>query len=189
MSATPLNNPNAIENTTVKSLRMKKTKDTSNKFKKNYFVTGKDGHRITLSIKNVSIPFGCEEFHGRNIVNMEIHPKHDNIHHNIKATLTTFEEQLKDPENFYSKEVTEDMKGKGYYPNIRKSENGYIIRTVLFGSPEIYTNIGKFKTVLTKNDIAKTTADVDLEIGTFWIADSQYGFLWYVKKIEVTDIC
>jgi hypothetical protein len=68
---------------------------------------------------------------------------------------------------------------------MRKSKGGYIMRSYVFGSPEIFTMIGNYKNRLTSVDIKNTVSNVDLEMGTFWINDNNYGFIWYVKKIEV----
>jgi hypothetical protein len=169
----------------VKNLIFKKTKTDIIEHKKNYVLLGSDGNKITLIIKKCLLPFGYETFNNKYILNIEITPKKDNEHHNIFAQIDTFEKEFIEQINIKNKEICEDIEGKGYYPNMRKSKCGYIIRSYIFGNPEIYTMIGNFKNKLTSIDIKNTVSNIELELGTFWITDNNYGIIWYVKKIEV----
>ena len=169
----------------VKKLKFKKTKDNIGGYVKNYSIVSADSTRIKMALKKVCIPFGYEDFNGKKIVNIEINPKKNNDHHNIKASIKNFESEFTDSNNIYNTELKEDIIGKGYYNNMRSSKGGYIIRCYVFGSPEIYSMVGNFKSLMTSKDIEKTVSNVEIELGTMWITENNYGFSWYIKKIEI----
>jgi len=169
----------------TKKLNFKKTKENSEGYVKNYAIISKDNTRVKVSLKKIQIPFGYEDFNGRKILNIEINPKKNNDHHNIKSLIKEFENEFVDQKNIYNTELKEDIMGKGYYNNMRSSKGGYIIRCFVFGSPEIYSNVGNFKSLMTSKDIVKTVSNVEIELGTLWITENNYGFSWYIKKIEI----
>jgi len=39
--------------------------------------------------------------------------------------------------------------------------------------------------MMTSNDIKKTIANVEMELGIVWITDNNYGYLWFLKEIQV----
>ena len=53
---------------------------------------------------------------------------------------------------------------------------------MISGRDKTIKNLKDKRTVL---DIVKTRANIELELGTFWVNDNNYGFLWYVKRIEI----
>lgn len=168
----------------VKNLLFKKINERIQKLKVNYLMTTIKG-KVIFEINNVLIPFGYEKFEKQTILNLEIHPNKNNEHYNIYAILNSFEEDLKNKNNISSNELLADIEGKGYYPNLRKSKLGYIIRTHVYGNPEIFTIIGNFKNLLTSNDLKHTKANIKMELGTIWINENNYGILWRIKSIEV----
>lgn len=174
-----------VSELSVKKLKFKKTKDCIGAHTKNYAITNFKNERIKITIQNVNIPFGYEDYEKKKILNIEINPKKYNDHHNIKSLISEFENEFSDSNNFYGSELKNDVSGKGYYNNMRDSKGGAIIRCLIFGSPEIYTYMGKFKTMMTSKDIPKTICNVEIELGTMWITENNYGISWYVKKIEI----
>lgn len=44
---------------------------------------------------------------------------------------------------------------------------------------------GNFKNLMTSSDIKQTVANVTLELGSMWVNDTNYGFIWNVKSIEI----
>ena len=50
---------------------------------------------------------------------------------------------------------------------------------------KVCCNINGFTSTMTLNDIKNTVANVELEFGTLWITDNNYGIIWTIKKIEV----
>ncbi len=157
----------------------KKTKDAAN-YKKNYIISN-NGKRITLKLNKINIPFGVESFNGKSILNIEIIPKTGNDHYNIHVAIQGFEKSLSNPEKFKDNSVKNDIDGKGYYQNMRKSKLGYIIRTYIFTMPNVFSSLGK----MCLSDAKDVKANVLLELGTLWINENNYGILWYVKSIEI----
>jgi hypothetical protein len=174
-----------IEKISVRQLRFKKTKDKLTEHKKNYIISDFSGNRVSVVLEKVIIPFGYESFNNKFILNVEINPKSGNSHYNIHSHISTFENDFVNPENINSEEIIKDIEGKGYYNNMRKSKGGFILRAYVFGNPEIYMMSGKFKNLMTSADIKQTVSNVTLELGSFWVNDNNYGFIWYVKNIEV----
>ena len=180
-----------IVNLQLNKLNFKKVKDKSEI--KNYIMSDKnDNTKPKIMLEKVNIPFGVEKYNGNNILNIEIDPKKNNIHYNYHAVISGFENELAKIENFKDKKLTSDITGKGYYPNIRDSKEGYILRSYIFTVPEVYSMVsGRDKTIKNiKNkmsllDVEKVKANVELELGSLWINDNNYGFIWYIKKIEV----
>lgn len=166
-------------------LKLKKTKDTIGSQMKTYTITNLKSEKIRVCLKNVFIPFGYETYDKKLVLNVEINPKKNNNHHNMYSSLTQFENEFIDKNNFYNDEVKKDIEGKGYYKNMRESKGGFIIRSLVFGNPEIFTNAGIIRSLMTSKDIIKSVSNVELELGTLWITENNYGFTWYVKKIEV----
>jgi hypothetical protein len=173
----------------LKNLYFKKVKNTLNI--KNYMILNKDNHRHKIILKNINIPFGPEKYNNSTILNIEIDPKKDNIHYNYKAIIQGFENELSKINNFYDKKLIVDIENKGYYPNLRESKIGYIVRTCIFTPPEVYGYItGRDKSVKIKNkmsmqDVCNIKANIELELGSLWINENNYGITWYVKSIEI----
>ena len=172
-------------NLSVKNLKYKKSKEKSDGYVKTYSITSFDDARIKLKLSNVLIPFGIEKYNKKHILNIEIDPKKYNDHHNIKTLLSTFENEFIDISNIKYDILAQDIDGKGYYGNMKESKGGYIIRTNVFSNPEIFADIGGFRTELTSSSIVKSRANVDLELATLWITENNYGICWQVRRIEI----
>jgi hypothetical protein len=159
----------------IKNIKFKKSSEKSKEYKINYILTYNNKKPI-IRLENVHIPFGCETYNGKQIINIEINSKKK--HYNEYAIINGFENQLANISNYLDKDVI-------HYIENKESKLGHIIRTHVFFTPEIFCNIGGFKSTMTTNDIKNTMTNVDLELGTFWITDNNYGITWTIKKIEV----
>lgn len=184
-----LKSPDLIE-INLEKLKFKKLKEKTNVV--NYLITDFDNKKPSIILENVDIPFGVETYEKKHIVNIEINPKRDNKQYNYFAVISHFEKELINHENIKYDKLSKRIEGKGYYPNMRESKGGYIIRTHILNTPEVFTMVsGKDKTI--KNikdnrsmlDITKIRANVELELGTFWVNDNNYGYLWFIKRIEI----
>jgi hypothetical protein len=165
-----------------------KTKKNTEKNTETYVMIG-ENEKITINLNKVRIPFGYENYNNKDVLNIELSPKKNNSHYNIYSYIYGFEEMLSDRKNIKNKELRKKLSGKTYYPNMRESKCGYIVRSYKYSSPEIYMMNGGFKTDLTSLDIGKTISNVELELGSLWISDTSYGFVWNIKKIEVLYSC
>ena len=159
---------------------------TNSKKKTNYIITYED-KKIKLKIKNCIIPFGVENFNNQYVVNIEINPKKTNDHYNSYNDIKSLETYLKniDDNKYCPKNLKDDIEDREYYKNLKKRDNGYLIRTYIIGTPEIYRTLHGMRIDLQLNNIKKTISNVELELGILWINDDEYGILWYLKKIEV----
>jgi len=174
----------------IKTMNFVKTKNTisykktnnSDIYKKNYSIINKLGNRPTISIENIVIPFGYELYNKKYILNLKLNIT-NNHHYNILSTILAFENEIANINNYTDKDIIQDIEGKEYFHNLKQDE--HFIRTYVIGTPNIYANINGIKTSLTHNDIKKTIANVEIELGTFWITDNNYGILWFIKNIQI----
>lgn len=188
-----INNCDNLLNLNLSDIKFKKSKEVV-KDKDHliyYIMTDKNKKRLSVYLTDIQIPFGPEKYNDKIILNIEINPKKNNIHYNYKAIISGFESEFSNKENFTYGKLLKDIEGKGYYPNIRESKEGFIIRTYIITEPEVFSmTVGKNKSIKFKNklsikDTVKVVANVKLELGPLWINDNNYGLLWYVKQIEV----
>lgn len=153
-----------------------------------YILVDSNKKKPRIKLNNVYIPFGVEKYKKYNIINFEIRPKqsknHDHDHYNIYSILSGFENEISDKLNLPN-EVEKEIGENKYSKNLRESKCGYIIRSHIFSTPKIYTIISGFEYSLMTQDINNTIANVDLELGMFWISEDSYGYVWYVKEINV----
>lgn len=174
----------------LSKLKFKKLKEKSSVV--NYLVTDFEDKKYSIILEDVDIPFGVEVYEKKHVINIEIHPKTNNKHHNYYAMISNFESELTTQENVKYDKLKTNIENKGYYPNIRESKNGYIIRTNIFHTPEVFQMIGgrdkKIKNIKDKRtliDVNKIKANVELELGVVWVSSNNYGFCWYIKKIQI----
>lgn len=184
-----LQSPDIIE-IDLNKLKFKKLKEKT--VVTNYLITNFENKKYTIVLEDVDIPFGVETYEKKHILNIEINQKKNNKHYNYFAAISGFESTLTDSKNVKYEKLARDIEGKGYYPNIRESKGGHIIRCHIFTTPSVFQMVsGKDKYI--KNikdkrsmlDVEKVKANVELELGTFWVNDNNYGYLWYVKTIEI----
>ena len=165
---------------TPKTLHYKKAKETMG-FKKTYIISNNKGKRPILKINKVNLPFGVESFNGKSILNVEIIPESSNEHYNTYSAILGLEKQFSKYDNFEYEPLKEDIDEKGYYQNIKESKIGNMIRTHIFAPPSVFCSMGK----MTLADVNNVKANVEIELGSIWINQNNYGILWYVKSIEV----
>lgn len=175
-----INNINFIKSKNTTSY--KKTKQ-NNTYKKNYGIVNKKNERIVISINNVYIPFGIERYNDRDLINIELNPQKNNQHYNLNVILSEFEKELKNTENLKDNYVLRDIEQKNFHSNIKQNNQNFLIRTHIFGTPDIYTNINgkKFPII----DIKKKHANMEIELLTLWITDDNYGILFNIKSVEI----
>ncbi len=178
----------------LKNIKFIKTKNTANYkqsknsdvYKKNYSIVDKFGKKIILKLKNIFIPFGYELYNGQCILNLKINHTINNEIHNVFSQLLTFENELNNCSSFDDNDIMNDIENKGYYLNLKKiDDTSSMLRTHIFSSPDIYAIIGNKKFPIAQNDIKQKFANIEIELGTFWITDNNYGTLWYTKNIQI----
>jgi hypothetical protein len=151
-----------------------------------YNILDKTKQKIIIELKNIFVPFGLEIYKKTSILNIEINPKNSNQHYNYHTIINTFEKELSSlSENNSLNILKNDIGNIPYYPNIRESKGGYILRTHLLGSTNIYSMIGDYKNRMSASDLKKTICDISIELSTLWIMKDNYGFVWNIKNIEI----
>lgn len=178
--------PMSLGDFTLDTIYFVKTKTPIAKHINHYLVLHKS-KKISFMLKNIKLPFGYETFNSHTILNIEINPKKNNYHYNMYVLLSGIEKTIQDlqtTENILSS-LKSDIDGKGYYPNMRESKEGYIVRSYVMSPPKIYAKIGTYEMSLTPADIKNTIANVIIELGIIWITDHNYGILWALKDIHV----
>jgi hypothetical protein len=160
----------------------KKVNDTS---KKNYGLTDKKNQKIKIQLNNVFIPFGMELYNSHSILNIKLMPTKYNEHNNIVSSLLQFDSELTDVKNFTDTDIVNDIENKGYYPNIKKDCDDYLLRLHIYGSPEIYATRMQRKFPVAPSDIKGKLANVEIEISTLWVTDNNYGYVWTLKSVEI----
>jgi hypothetical protein len=180
--------PMSLEDFTLDTIYFVKTKTSIAKHINHYLVLHKS-KKISFMLKNIKLPFGYETFNNHTILNIEINPKKNNYHYNMYVLLSGIEKTIQDLQTTekISSGLKNDIDGKGYYPNMRESKEGYIVRSYVMCPPKIYAKIGTYEMSLTPADIKNTIANVIIELGIIWITDHNYGILWALKEIHVVS--
>ena len=152
--------------------------------------------RKSISLRNIYIPFGVEFYNNNSIINIELRRHTCNEHHNYYSEISAFESDMDNKDilnNICTKgDIQSDIIGKGYYPNIRDSKLGHIIRAHISTTPEVYEMVcgrdKKLKNIKDRrnvSDIKNIKANVTIELGTLWISDNNYGYMWILKSVEI----
>lgn len=168
-------------------VKAKTAQKKDNTEKESYIALTKDNKKKYIELNGITIPFGVENYQNKNIINIEINTKKNNKFHNTYSILSSFENELKTlrDNKICSNELKNSLQDKEYYPNMRESKCGQIIRTQLFGQPIITTQFIGQKMSAPISNIKKSIANVKLELGGLWITESNYGISWYIKEIEI----
>ena len=178
----------SLEDFTLDTIYFVKAKTAVNKQTIHYLVLHKS-KKISFMLKNVKLPFGYETFNNHTILNIEINPKKSNDHYNMYVLLHGIEKTIQDLQTTQKivSTLKSDIDGKGYYPNMRESKDGYIVRSYVMSPPKIHAKIGNYEMSLTPADIKNTVSNVVIELGIIWITDHNYGILWALKEIHVVS--
>jgi hypothetical protein len=176
-------------------------------FSKIYLVPEKKGgYRVTYNMSKLKlitpaiyIPFGVENFNGKDILNLEVQKKtNDGI--NFINTMNTFDriyhqfsdKSIIDENNklpfvnipqFFPKE----MSGKSYVTFFKPSSLGRIVRTHLGKNTEIYKIIDGAKIPVSFSELKGKNAICEIELNNLWIYGVTYGLVWGVSKIIVQN--
>ena len=96
-----------------------------------------DNITIKLKLNNVYLPFGKEIYNNKEIVNIEL-INENNEHNNYLSFLLKLEEKIKNKNITADINVLQLMVNKVFIPTLKESKLGYILRTHLSNSTEIY---------------------------------------------------
>jgi hypothetical protein len=149
----------------------------------NYLILD-NAKKITISLKNINIPFGVELYKNKKVINIEINDKDSNDLYNECIEILSFEKYLSEKKFNNQFNITNDVMEKQYYHNIRQSLKGYIIRCYIENA-KIYTIQNDYEILINDDCLKNTKCDVILELGNLWINEINYGIIWYIKEIQI----
>jgi hypothetical protein len=167
----------------VKNLRFKKTRDKLSEHQKNYIIFDETG-KPKIKLEKVFLPFGAEYYNKKQILNIEIYPNKNNTHNNLYSLLLALEQEFSD-KLVHNYELKNDIAELKYYSFLKNNSNNVHIRTYMSPNPNIYTIIGKFKEPIMQSSIKGTYCNIEMELGTLWMNDTNFGVIWYVKDIQI----
>lgn len=155
-------------------------------YKINYPIIDKNNNRLSIEIKNCRCPFGIEEYNKHKILNIMIDPKKSNDHFNLITSLKNLENDLS-KSNIQDRDIFKDIENKKYYSILKYNPNNdnYFLRTCILGLPNIYTIINEKKFPVLESDIKNKNININLDFGTLWTTDIDYGILLYTKDIII----
>jgi hypothetical protein len=168
--------------------------NTKDKEKHNYVVMYEmpsgTSERISFDLTNAKIPFGYEPFGRQTVLNVEINENSTNNSYNQYAQITGLEEMFKNISSHPQYQfLKQHIESKQYYPNMRESKEGHIVRCYVMGHPKIYSLMKGKEISMDSRDLKMSYANVKIELALLWINDNNYGILWYVKEIRILSSC
>jgi hypothetical protein len=152
------------------------------------FTKSPDGStkNITLKLTDVCFPFGRELFNNKSICNIEFDKEtNKKAYENLVVLSAAFENLKASTGTSYKYNITD----KTFCPFMRKvsqnsDTNTYIVRTYLkYETPIVNT---RFVGLHSENDLCnKTAKEVNLEVGSLWVNETQYGIIIYINDITL----
>ena len=146
-----------------------------------------ENKNIEINLFNVYLPFGCEKFNDKLILNIELEDNNNN--NNIISKMISLEENIKNGNIFIPFQTKNLLKTKGFTPNIKKSKLGYIIRSHILKNTEIFLktkNNGKLD--IDYINLVNTTCNIKGLIKGCWFNDNSYGLYITLNSVEIVKM-
>jgi hypothetical protein len=144
-----------------------------------------NGKIIKFKLENIFLPFGVELYNDKYIINLEFE-KTNNIHNNYISIINALEKNILN-NNFETEiNVNSCIINKKFLTSIKDSKLGYILRTHLIKTSEIFIlkkNGEKF--YLDKENLKGVISDIEISLKGIWINDEAYGFYWNIDTIQI----
>lgn len=175
---------NGIFDIQASQLNFKKTKDKLSEHQKKYMIFNNNG-RPKIYLNSVFLPFGVEYYNKKQILNIELYPTKNNAHNNMYSLLRSLEEELS-TKNINNYELKNNIQNLEYHSFLKQNSNSDIhIRAYMSVNPEIYTFVGKFKENVMQSNLKGSRCNIELELGTLWINETNFGIIFYAKSIQI----
>jgi hypothetical protein len=178
--STCLGENDGIFNIDVNHLSFIKTKDKSSDANQKNFVIHSFNGKPKIIIKSAYIPFGIEFYNKKQVLNIELYPKKNNLHNNIISSISTFEKNLM--ENFSKNPEYSNLT---FHSSLKESKKHVHLRTYCAPSMSTFTIIKNEKINIIQSSIKSNNCDIELDLGTMWVNNTNYGIIWYVKQIQI----
>ena len=144
-----------------------------------------DTHQIRLTLNNVLLPFGTEKYNDKNIINIELE-KDNNTHNNYISILDSIENKVKNKEINLDINALQNLINKTFLPTMKTSKLGYLLRTHLLSSTEIFIlKKNNDKLLIDSSNLNNSTCNLSLLLKGMWITESNYGLYWEINSIQV----
>ena len=139
---------------------------------------------ININLTNVLLPFGCEKFNDKLILNIEL--ENNNINNNILSILSKIEENLKIQNLKSNPQTINNIKNKGFISILKQSKLGTIIRTHMQKNTTIFINKKNGEKIdIDIENLGNTSCNINLLLQGFWLNNNSYGLYICVKTIEI----
>lgn len=140
---------------------------------------------IKINLTNIYLPFGKENYNGKEILNIEL-DKTDNTHNNYISVLSSLENRIKEKKFECDVNVLQQLVNKSFLPTLKESKIGYILRTHLSTTTEIYIEKkDKSKFLITSDNLKNSYVDITVTLKGGWINTETYGLYWDINEIKV----
>ena len=146
-----------------------------------------DNSNYTINLKNIHLPFGVEPYNHREIINIEL-KNNNNNDYNIYSHILTIENKLKEylESSDMPINIKQNFENKTFMSNIKKSLLGYIVRTHINNSLDVYIYQKKgTKLFLPKTILNKSVCNIKLNFRGLWMNDTNYGVFITIEDVNV----
>jgi hypothetical protein len=172
-------------------------------YSKLLLVSEKKGYRFAYNFSKFKIktpvclmPFGLETYNNKEIINIEL-SNATNEQINFNATVRMLDKLY---QQFSNKQIQEnnvfpfinlpagfakEVSNMEYSPCIKPSLLGSIIRCHVKPNINVIKKVNGTNVICSKNDLKKSNAIIELELGNIWIHNNKYGLIWYINNIEI----
>lgn len=148
------------------------------------------GNLIRMSLKNVFLKFGIENYNSKHILNICVDKNENNEEYNKIINIINIECKIKKFQNDIIESRKHNFDGKGFQSVITNlSEFGKDIttlRTYMNYDAKIITK-GSLGYLDFSTDISNYKADVDITVKTVWNTDNNFGLIIYTDGIKLLN--
>lgn len=174
---------NGIFDIDISKLSFKKTREKLSEHHNNYVIFCETG-RPKIKLNGVFLPFGPEYFNKKQILNIELSPTKSNVHNNLCSLLSALENDFKNKAICHN-QLSKDIEGLTYHSFLKTNKKNILMRTYMSTNPDIYAMIAGFKENVTQSNLKGAHCNIELELGTLWMNDKNFGIIWYVKDVHI----
>lgn len=153
-------------------------------FNKNFMRCLINNENLKFNISNVYLPFGGEKYNDKIIINIEL--DNQNVHNNIVSKLDTIDNKIIEKEYIADTQSQYILTTRGYMKSLKPSKCGYIQRTHLLKTSEIYIERKNGEKInLDYTNLEKSYCDIEIQLKGIWLTENNYGLYWIINSIKV----
>lgn len=145
---------------------------------KHYRLVDNYNKPIILNTCTLKIPFGVENYNGKNIINFELDPQRDNDSYNMFAILQNIEKQI----------METNIIKKPLYPILKNNGKKYLLRVHLKKEMSFSivdnNNTTRF---LTNSELKDRYCTGIISFGSIWTNNENFGVLIYLDDVQLKN--